>query len=67
MGDTPFNYLQNYRLGQSAKQLMYMKHSVTEVAMACGFSTTSYFIQMFKQKYELTPKQFQTQYAKNFK
>lgn len=55
VGDTPFNYLQNYRLGQSAKQLMYMKYSVTEVAMSCGFSTTSYFIQMFKQKYELTP------------
>ncbi|MCI2774361.1 AraC family transcriptional regulator [Staphylococcus petrasii] len=67
VGDTPFNFLQNYRLEQSAKQLMYMKHSVTEVAMTCGFSTTSYFIQMFKQKYQLTPKQFQIQYAKDFK
>jgi AraC-like DNA-binding protein len=27
--------------------------------MACGFSTTSYFIKVFKEKYDLTPKQFQ--------
>nr|WP_272107554.1 AraC family transcriptional regulator [Staphylococcus sp. NRL 22/194] len=67
VGDTPFNYLQSYRLEQSAKQLMYMKYSVTQVAMTCGFSTTSYFIQIFKQKYQLTPKQFQIQYAKAFK
>ena len=44
-GDTPFNFLQNYRL----------------------FSTTSYFIQNFKQKYSLTPKQFQIKYAKYLK
>lgn len=66
-GDTPFNFLQNYRLEQSAKQLMYHHKNVTEVAMDCGFSTTSYFIQNFKQKYSLTPKQFQIKYAKYLK
>lgn len=66
-GDTPFNFLQNYRLEQSAKQLMYHHKNVTEVEMDCGFSTTSYFIQNFKQKYSLTPKQFQIKYAKYLK
>ncbi|MDY4023018.1 AraC family transcriptional regulator [Staphylococcus borealis] len=66
-GDTPLNFLQNYRLEQSAKQLMYHHRNVTEVAMDCGFSTTSYFIQSFKHKYSLTPKQFQIKYAKHLK
>ena len=34
-------------------------NNVTEVAMGYGFSTTSYFIQVFKEKYHVTPKQFQ--------
>lgn len=67
VGDTPFNFLQNHRLEQSAKQLMYVHSNVTEVAMNCGFSTTSYFIQSFKRKYNLTPKQFQIKYAKYIK
>ncbi|WP_232184163.1 helix-turn-helix domain-containing protein [Staphylococcus arlettae] len=34
-------------------------YSVTEVAMNCGFATTSYFIKVFKVRYHETPKQFQ--------
>ncbi|WP_323133237.1 AraC family transcriptional regulator [Staphylococcus saprophyticus] len=34
-------------------------YSITEVDMTCGFLTTSYFIQVFKNKYGITPKQFQ--------
>ena len=56
---TPFQYLLHYRLKKGAKQLKLTHNNVTEVAMDCGFSTTSYFIQMFKDKYKVTPKQFQ--------
>ncbi|MEW4415743.1 helix-turn-helix transcriptional regulator [Staphylococcus capitis] len=59
VGMTPFQYLLHYRLEKCAKQLKLTHNNVTEVAMDCGFSTTSYFIQMFKDKYKVTPKQFQ--------
>ena len=58
-GMTPFQYLLHYRLEKGAKQLKLTHNNVTEVALDCGFSTTSYFIQMFKDKYKVTPKQFQ--------
>ena len=44
---------------KAAKQLTLTSNNVTEVAMGYGFSTTSYFIQVFKEKYHVTPKQFQ--------
>ncbi|WP_210617192.1 AraC family transcriptional regulator [Mammaliicoccus lentus] len=57
---TPFQYLLNVRLEQSIRMLHSLHfYTITEVAMNCGFSTTSYFIQVFKNKYGLTPKQFQ--------
>lgn len=59
VGMTPFQYVLNYRLEKGAKQLKLSHNNVTEVAMDCGFSTTSYFIKMFKDKYKVTPKQFQ--------
>ena len=59
VGMTPFQYLLHYRLEKGAKQLKLTHNNVTEVAMDCSFSTTSYFIQVFKDKYKVTPKQFQ--------
>lgn len=59
VGLTPFQYLLHYRLEKAAKQLTLTSNNVTEVAMGYGFSTTSYFIQVFKEKYHVTPKQFQ--------
>ena len=59
VGYTPFSYLLNYRLEKSKEQLLLATYSVTEVAMNCGFATTSYFIKAFKAHYQETPKQFQ--------
>ena len=57
---TPFQYLTNVRLERSINMLYGQQtYTVTEIAMACGFSTTSYFIQIFKNKYGMTPKQMQ--------
>ena len=60
MHQTPFQYLTNVRLERSINMLYGQQtYTVTEIAMACGFSTTSYFIQIFKNKYGMTPKQMQ--------
>lgn len=60
VNQTPMQYLTNLRLERSVRML-YSKQSytITDIAMACGFSITSYFIKVFKEKYDLTPKQFQ--------
>ncbi|MCE4981601.1 AraC family transcriptional regulator [Mammaliicoccus sciuri] len=38
--------------------------SITDISYACGFSTTSYFIQKFKERYGQTPKKFLKQIKK---
>lgn len=65
---TPFEYLLRYRLEQSKYVIDKDKQStITEIAMACGFSTTSYFIKVFKARYGMTPKQYQKyQHIKEF-
>lgn len=64
VGYTPLSYLLNYRLEKSKEQLLLPLYSVTEVAMNCGFATTSYFIKVFKVRYHETPKQFQLRQLK---
>lgn len=60
VNQTPFQYLMNVRLERSISMLYGQQtYTVTEIAMACSFSTTSYFIQIFKNKYGMTPKQMQ--------
>lgn len=57
---TPFQYLLDVRLEQSIRMLYSLhRYTITDVAINCGFSTTSYFIQVFKNKYGITPKKFQ--------
>lgn len=59
VGQTPFEYILNVRLENSVKLLKNNNtDTVTEIAYACGFSTTSYFIRKFKERYSFTPKQF---------
>ena len=60
VNQTSIQYLLNVRLERSISILYNLRsYSITEVAMTCGFSTTSYFIQVIKNKYGITPKQYQ--------
>ncbi|UXV28426.1 AraC family transcriptional regulator [Mammaliicoccus sciuri] len=62
---TPFQYILNYRLEKSVSMLnKHTDKSITDISYACGFSTTSYFIQKFKERYGQTPKQFLKQIKK---
>lgn len=57
IGVTPKEYLTNLKLAK-AKDLI--KHtSVTEAAFDLGFENISHFITLFKNKYGVTPKQYQ--------
>jgi AraC-like DNA-binding protein len=53
-------YLLLTRLKKAAMLLAETDKSVTDIAMETGFSTTSYFIQRFKEYQGMTPKRFRT-------
>lgn len=52
---SPMLYLNRYRLEKSVFFLKDTTMSITEIAYACGFSTTSYFCELFRDYYNTTP------------
>ena len=55
MNQTLSQYLTQIRLDNSRKMLRETHLSITEIAMACGFSSQSYFTKIFRETYGLTP------------
>lgn len=55
---TPVTYLNEYRLAQAAKRLRESSDSITEISSACGFSHSSYFCKLFKERYGVSPTGF---------
>lgn len=51
-------YLNYIRISESEKLLLTTDMNITEIAMAVGFSTSSYYIQQFRHYKNLSPKQF---------
>lgn len=54
-GLTPIAYLNRYRIAQARALLDRSRLSVTEVALACGFSDSSYFGRVFQKEVGLSP------------
>lgn len=57
-GMTPNDYLQRLRVSKAAELLKNSRLSITEIAMACGFSTSQYFSFVFAKYYDMPPKQY---------
>ncbi len=58
-GLSPQRFLLNRRL-QAAKELLRDKDILcTDIALACGFSTSAQFSALFKREYGISPKQYQ--------
>ncbi len=55
-------YLNYVRITKAEKLLTNAELNITEIAMQVGFSTSSYFIQQFKQFKDISPKQYQLKY-----
>lgn len=49
------DYLTEYRIDQSCLLLETTDLSITDVALECGFSSSSYYIQSFKKRKRMTP------------
>lgn len=58
---TPFDYLNRQRLEYAARLLLaHPKATITEIAQACGFSTSQYFDTVFRRRFGCTPSEFRT-------
>jgi len=51
-------YVNYVRLSEAQRLLATTEKSVTEISMDVGFSTTSYFIETFRKRFGITPKEF---------
>ncbi|PKV64075.1 AraC family transcriptional regulator [Polaribacter sp. Hel1_33_96] len=60
LGISPYQLIIDERLKISKKLLLEEKLSIKETAYASGFSSSNYFIRLFKKNEGLTPKQFMT-------
>lgn len=58
MGQSPINYLTEKRLAASKELLSSSNLSVAQIASSTGFSSQSYFSQIFKKKVGMTPQQY---------
>lgn len=58
MHQTPMEYLNYYRIESACEQLATTDRSVTEIALACGFSDSCYFGKVFKKRKGVTPSHY---------
>lgn len=58
---SPIDYLIQYRLSHAAKLLTTTTATITEISLATGFSSTSYFCRLFQKTYHQTPTLYRTQ------
>ena len=55
---TPIDYLNYYRIEQACRLLDEGKQTITQVAYACGFNDSSYFVRCFRKYKDTSPKQY---------
>lgn len=58
MNTSPGEYLLSYRLRKGAQLLADTDHSITEISEEAGFSGASYFAEMFKRQYGMSPSEY---------
>jgi AraC-like DNA-binding protein len=57
-GITPMTYLKIYRLEQALKMIKENEHTISEIALLCGFSDANYFARCFKAHYGNPPRYY---------
>lgn len=58
MRESPVAFLNHYRLRVSRHMLTSTEMSVTEIAFACGFHSSSYYGKLFARLYQCTPQKY---------
>lgn len=55
---SPVSYLTEYRLEKSIEMLNNLSYSITEIALQCGFNSSSYFTEIFHRNIGCTPSEY---------
>ena len=58
LNKSPISYLIEYRLNKSIKLLNDTSYTITEIALKCGFNSSSYFTEIFHKQLGCTPSQY---------
>lgn len=62
VGESPHAYLTRIRLEKAIAQMNYgTPRTLTEIALDCGFASSSHFSRIFKQSYGFSPKEYSTE------
>lgn len=62
IGQTPIDYLTDYRMGRAASLLIATNRPVSAIAAECGFNSASYFGSVFRKKFNISPGQYRTKF-----
>ena len=63
MGVSPMDYLFEVRLQKALNMMRRKNISLTDIAMACGFSSLSHFSRFFASKMNMTPSEYMKHYS----
>lgn len=66
-GETPYNYLLNYRISQAKIMLRISDYSISEIAEKIGFASLNNFIIQFKRKENITPRAYREKQSAQIK
>lgn len=58
LGDSPYQFVMDYRVEQAKRMLQDPARPMVDVALACGFADQPHFSRVFKQLTGMTPKAF---------
>jgi len=61
MGTSPMDYLVRQRITRAAELLIRTDATITEIALACGFSDSNYFSRQFRQILGMSARAYRTQ------
>ena len=64
-GLSPIQYLNQTRLKRAQHLLKNTNYSISDIASSTGFSSQSYFTQIFRQNFNMTPVKYRQEHAKN--
>lgn len=57
-GESPSQFIRALRLNKAAELIASGSHNVTEAALEVGFSELSYFSQLFKKRFKISPSKY---------
>lgn len=64
-GLSPIQYLNKTRLKRAQHLLKNTNYSISDIASSTGFSSQSYFTQIFRKNFNMTPVKYRQEHAKN--